>query len=87
MKIEINKTVQTLENCCTAMETAPETQWLPTKRIKSFGCGRQRMVIKDYLGSFVLEGMKIFHEGRVVLITPHNVAIIKQGKDKTVAKS
>ena len=79
--------MQTLENCCTAMETAPETQWLPTKRIKSFGFGRQRMVIKDYLGSFVLESLKIFHEGEVVLIAPHNVTIIEQGKDKTVVKS
>ena len=34
MKIEINKTMPTLENCCTAMETAPEMQWLPTKRIQ-----------------------------------------------------
>ena len=44
MKIEINKTVQALENCCTAMETEPEMQWLPTKRTKSFGCGRLRMI-------------------------------------------
>ena len=87
MKIEINKTLQTLENCCTAMETAPEMQWLPTKRIKSFGCGRLRMVIKDYLGSFVLESLKIFHKSEVVLIAPHNVTIIEQGKDKTVVKS
>jgi len=86
MKIEINKTMLTLENCCTAMKTAPEMQWLPTKRIKSFGCGRLRMVIKDYFGSFVLENLKIFHEGGVVLIAPHIVTIIKQWKDKTVVK-
>ena len=79
--------MQTLENCCTAMETAPEMQWLPIKRINSFGYGRLRMVIKVYLGSFVLESLKIFHKGGVVLIAPHNVTIIKQGKDKTVVKS
>ena len=45
------------------------------------------MVIEDYLGSFVLESLKIFHEGEVVLIAPHNVTIIEQGKDKTVVKS
>jgi len=87
IKIKINKTIQTLEDRCTTMETSPEMQWLPTKRMKSFGRRGLRMAIKNYLGSFVLKNLKIFHESGVVLIAPNNVTIIKQGKDETIIKS
>lgn len=69
------------------METSPEMQWLPTKRIKSFGRTGLRIAIKNYLGSVVLKNMKILHESGVVLIAPNNVTIIKQGKDETIVKS
>ena len=53
-KIKINKTIQTLEDHRRTMETSPEMQWLPTKRIKSFGRRGLRIAIKNYLCSFVL---------------------------------
>ena len=86
-KIKINKTIQTLKDCCTTMEMSPEMQWLPTKRIKRFRRRGVRMAIKNYLGSFVLKNLKIFHESEVVFIAPYNVTIIKQGKDETIVKS
>ena len=84
IKIKIN---QTFEDRCTTMETSPEMQLLPTRRIKSFGRRGLRMSIKNYLGSFVLKKLKIFHESGVVLIAPNNVTIIKQGKDESIVTS
>ncbi|XP_022809887.1 G-protein coupled receptor GRL101-like [Stylophora pistillata] len=68
------------------METSPEMQWLPTKRIKIFGRRVLRMAIKNYLRSFILKNLNIFHESGVVLIAPNNVTIIKQGKNETIVE-
>ena len=84
IKIQINKT---FEDRCTTMETSHEMQLLLTKRIKSFGRRGLRMAIKNYLGSFVLKNLKIFHGSGVVLIAANNVTIIKQGKGESIVKS
>ena len=67
MKMKINKTIQTLEDRCTTMETLPEMQWLPTMRIKSFGRRGLRMAMKNYLSSLVLKNRKIFHGSGVTM--------------------